>query len=148
MSTREIGEADPLHAILREGVRELIAKGVEAALGNFLEGFAEQRLEAGRQALVRKRVSPECKIQTGISEVEIRVLNGRERSCIGASFNLIPLPLCLKKLSTSRECPPGITRTRARCYSAIRPRGCRGIASYGSSSSGSRSTWLVPARSE
>jgi hypothetical protein len=53
LSQPEIGEADPLHALLREGARELIAKAVEAELASFLESFAGQRVEDGRRAVVR-----------------------------------------------------------------------------------------------
>ena len=39
LSQPEIKETDPLHALLRRGARELIAKAVEAELEVFLGGF-------------------------------------------------------------------------------------------------------------
>ena len=53
LSQPEIGDGDPLHALLRAGARELIAKAVEAELASFLESVAGQRLEDGRRAVVR-----------------------------------------------------------------------------------------------
>ena len=65
-SQPEIGDTDPLHALLRAGARELIAKAVEAELASFLESVAGQRLEDGRQAVVRNVYLPERRVQTGI----------------------------------------------------------------------------------
>lgn len=57
LSQPEIGEADPLHALLRAGARELIAQAIEAELASFLED--------GRQAVVRSGYLPERRVQTG-----------------------------------------------------------------------------------
>jgi hypothetical protein len=54
LSQPAIAETEPLHALLREGARELIAKAVDAELAGFLDAFAEHRLGDGRRALVRK----------------------------------------------------------------------------------------------
>jgi putative transposase len=75
LSQPEIGEADPLHALLRAGARELIAQAVEAELAGFLESVAGQRLEDGRQAVVRNGYLPERRVQTGIGEVEALCAN-------------------------------------------------------------------------
>jgi len=106
LSQPEIEESDPLHALLREGARELIAKAVEAELAGFLEGFSEQRLGNGRQAVVRNGYLPERKVQTGIGEVEVRVPKVRDRSGGGARFNSNLLPPYLKRARSVEELIP------------------------------------------
>ena len=44
LSQPETEETDPLHALLRQGARKLIAEAVEAELALFLEGYADHRL--------------------------------------------------------------------------------------------------------
>jgi hypothetical protein len=44
LSQPEIGEADPLHALLREGAPELIAKAVEAELAGKQQGLLRPRV--------------------------------------------------------------------------------------------------------
>ena len=73
LSQPAIEESDPLHALLRAGARELIAKAVEAELSSFLEGVADQRMEDGRQAVVRNGYLPEREIQTGIARMSAGV---------------------------------------------------------------------------
>lgn len=92
LSQPESGEADPLPALLRAGARELIAKAVEAELASSLERVARQRLEDGRQAVVRNGYLPERRVQTGIGEVEVRVPKVRDRSGGGARFHSALLP--------------------------------------------------------
>jgi putative transposase len=59
LSQPENEETDPLHALLREGARELIAKAVEAELAGFLEAYADHRLDDGRRSVVRNGYLPE-----------------------------------------------------------------------------------------
>ncbi len=106
LSQPEIGEADPLHALLRAGARELIAQAVEAELASFLESVAGQRLEDGRQAVVRNGYLPERRVQTGIGEVEVRVPKVRDRSGGGARFNSSLLPPYLKRARSIEELIP------------------------------------------
>jgi transposase-like protein len=106
LSQPEIGEADPLHALLRAGARELIAKAVEAELASFLESVVGQRLEDGRQAVVRNGYLPERRVQTGIGEVEVRVPKVRDRSGGGARFNSNLLPPYLKRARSVEELIP------------------------------------------
>ncbi len=154
LSHPEIGEADPLHALLRAGARELIAQAVEAELVSFLDEYSEQRVEDGRHAVVRNGYLPERTVQTGIGEVEIRVPKVRDRSGGGARFNSALLPPYLKRARSLEELipwlylrgsPPGTTRKRSRRCWGIGPRACRPTPSRGSSSSGSRS--IVPGAS-
>jgi len=101
-----IGEADPLHALLRAGARELIAQAIEAELASFLEGVARLRLEDGRQAVVRNGYLPERRVQTGIGEVAVRVPKVRDRSGRGARFNSSLLPPYLKRARSIEELIP------------------------------------------
>jgi transposase-like protein len=106
LSPPEIEETDPLHALLRAGARELIAQAVEAELASFLEGVAGQRLEDGRQAVVRNGYLPERRVQTGIGEVAVRVPRVRDRSGGGARFNSSLLPPYLKRARSIEELIP------------------------------------------
>jgi putative transposase len=106
LSQPEIEETDPLHALLRTGARELIAQAVEAELAGFLDGFAEQRLEDGRRAVVRNGYLPERTVQTGIGEVEVRVPKVRDRSGGGACFRSSLLPPYLKRSRSVEELIP------------------------------------------
>lgn len=106
LSQPEIEETDPLHALLRAGARELIAKAVEAELASFLESVADQRLEDGRQAVVRNGYLPERTVQTGIGDVEVRVPKVRDRSGAGARFHSALLPPYLKRARSIEELIP------------------------------------------
>lgn len=106
LSQPEIGEADPLHTLLREGARELIAKAVEAELASFLESFAGQCLEDGRRAVVRNGYLPGRTVQTGIGEVEVQVPKVRDRSGGRACFNSNLLPPYLKRARSLEELIP------------------------------------------
>jgi len=106
LSQPENEETDPLHALLRAGARELIAQAVEAELASFLEGVAGQRLEDGRQAVVRNGYLPERTVQTGVGEVEVRVPKVRDRSGGGARFNSHLLPPYLKRARSIEELIP------------------------------------------
>ena len=106
LSQPEIEEADPLHALLREGARELIAKAVEAELAGFLEAYADQRLEDGRRAVVRNGYLPERRVQTGIGDVTVRVPKVRDRSGGGTVFRSELLPPYLKRARSVEELIP------------------------------------------
>lgn len=106
LSQPEIGDGDPLHALLRAGARELIAQAVEAELAGFLESVAGQRLEDGRRAVVRNGYLPERTVQTGIGAVEVRVPKVRDRSGGGARFNSSLLPPYLKRARSVEELIP------------------------------------------
>ncbi|KYZ86108.1 TetR family transcriptional regulator, partial [Alcanivorax sp. KX64203] len=66
LSQPEPQVTDPLHELLRQGARDLIAKAVKAELATFLAQYADQRLDDGRQAVVRNGYLPERTVQTGI----------------------------------------------------------------------------------
>lgn len=106
LSQPEIEGADPLHALLREGARELIAKAVEVELAGFLDAFAEHRLDDGRHAVVRNGYLPQRTVQTGIGEVQVRVPKVRDRSGGGVCFRSSLLPPYLKRARSVEELIP------------------------------------------
>ncbi|MCG5520325.1 IS256 family transposase, partial [Ectothiorhodospira sp. 9905] len=92
--------------LLRHGARDLIAQAVEAELATFLAQYAEQRLEDGRQAVVRNGYLPERTVQTGIGDVSVQVPKVRDRSGGGACFNSSLLPPYLKRARSVEELIP------------------------------------------
>jgi transposase-like protein len=106
LSQPEPQVADPLHELLRRGARDLIAKAVEAELATFLAQYADQRLDDGRQAVVRNGYLPERTVQTGIGDVSVQVPKVRDRSGGGARFNSSLLPPYLKRARSIEELIP------------------------------------------
>jgi len=106
LSQPEIEETEPLHALLRRGARKLIAEAVEAELSLFLEGYADQRLQDDRQAVVRNGYLPRRTVQTGIGDVEVQVPKVRDRSGAGACFRSSLLPPYLKRARSVEELIP------------------------------------------
>jgi len=60
---------DPLTAVLRSGLRRLLAQDVEAEAETFLAVMESERLPAGRERVVRHGHGPERLVQTGIGPV-------------------------------------------------------------------------------
>ena len=87
LSQSEEQMTDTLTELLRSGARELIVQAVEAGLQVLLEQHAEHRLPDGRKAVVRNGYLPERTVQTGIGDVEVKVLKVRDRSGSGFRFN-------------------------------------------------------------
>ncbi|ANB03909.1 IS256 family transposase [Ectothiorhodospira sp. BSL-9] len=106
VSQPEPQATDPLHELLRQGARDLIAQAVEAELATFLAQYAEQRLDDGRQAVVRNGYLPERTVQTGIGDVSVQVPKVRDRSGGGACFNSSLLPPYLKRARSVEELIP------------------------------------------
>ncbi|MDI5889483.1 IS256 family transposase [Halomonas rhizosphaerae] len=106
LSQPEPQVTDPLHELLRQGARDLIAKAVEAELATFLSQYADQRLDDGRQAVVRNGYLPERTVQTGIGDVSVQVPKVRDRSGGGARFNSSLLPPYLKRARSIEELIP------------------------------------------
>ena len=67
---------DELSELIRTGARELIARALEAELGELLAGFAGQQDDQGRSRVVRNGYQPQREIQTGIGPVTVKVRNG------------------------------------------------------------------------
>jgi len=90
---------DPLTQLLRSGARTLIQEAVRAEFDEFLAKFANERLEDGRQAVVKNGHLPKREIQTGIGAVEVQVPKARDRR-LGKNkvkFNSGLVPPYLKK---------------------------------------------------
>lgn len=92
-----------MHELLCQGVRDLIAKAVEAELATFLAQYADTTLEDGRQAVVRNGFLPERTVQTGIGDVTVKV---PKRSGGKACFNSALLPPYLKRVRSVEELIP------------------------------------------
>jgi len=99
-------DADPLHALLRRGARELIAKAVEAEFAEFMAGYADVVLPDGRQAVVRNGHLPARTVQTGIGDVEVKVPRVRDRTGSGIRFHSKLLPPYLKRAQSVEELLP------------------------------------------
>jgi len=97
---------DPLHELLRQGARDLIAKAGEPELTTFLEQYADKTLEDGRRAVIRNGHLPERTIQTGIGDVSVQVPKVRDHSSHGACFNSSLLPPYLKRTRSIEELIP------------------------------------------
>ena len=106
LSQPELSTTDPLHELLRQGARDLIARAVEAELASFLDRYSAHRLEDGRQAVVRNGHLPERTVQTGIGAVSVRVPKVRDRSDTGVRFNSTLLPPYLKRARSVEELLP------------------------------------------
>ena len=106
LSQPEPEVTDPLHELLRQGARDLIAKAVEAELATFLAQYANTTLEDGRQAVVRNGYLPERTVQTGIGDVTVKVPKVRDRSGGKACFNSTLLPPYLKRARSVEELIP------------------------------------------
>src|SRR5690625_4585091 len=83
---------DPLHELLRNGARDLIARAMDAELNTFLDQYTYSRTDQRHQTVVRNEYLPTRTIHTGIGDVEVRVPKDRDRSCSGIKFNSSLLP--------------------------------------------------------
>ena len=99
LSQPEIEETDPLHALLRNGARRLIAEAVEAELAAFLDDYADRRLDDERPAVVRNGYLPERTVQTGIGDVGVRC--GYRRCATAAVAAPAFAPRCRRRISSA-----------------------------------------------
>lgn len=93
LSQPEVATTDPLHELIRQGARDLIAKAVESELQGLLNQYADVSTPDGRQAVVRNGHLPKRTIQTGVGDVDVQVPKVRDRSGSGIRFNSQLLPL-------------------------------------------------------
>lgn len=93
---------DPLTQLLRRGARTLIQEAVKAEFEEFLAQFTQERLEDGRQAVVKNGFLPKREIQTGIGAIEVQVPKARDRrpGSDKARFNSLFVPPYLKKTAS------------------------------------------------
>jgi putative transposase len=99
-------EQDPLHELLRNGARRLIAEAVDTELAAMLEHYAGLKAQDGRQAVVRNGHLPQRTVQTGVGDVEVQVPKVRDRSGSGIRFNSRLLPPYLKRAKSLDELIP------------------------------------------
>lgn len=97
---------DPLHDLIREGARQLIATAVNAELESMLKSYSHQRDSEGRRAVVRNGYLPQRSIQTGVGEVAVQVPKVRDRNGSGIKFNSSLLPPYLKRAQSLDELIP------------------------------------------
>jgi putative transposase len=71
---------DPLTEIAREGARRMLAEMLKAEADAFVAKFGDERLEDGRQRVVRHGLGPERQIQTGIGPLEVQRPKVRDRA--------------------------------------------------------------------
>ena len=98
--------ADPLHDLIRQGARDLIARAVEAELTALLDCYADLETEDGRRAVVRNGYLPQRTVQTGVGDVTVQVPKVRDRSGAGIRFNSTLLPPYLKRAQSLDELIP------------------------------------------
>ncbi|MGH8679155.1 MAG: IS256 family transposase [Burkholderiales bacterium] len=88
---------DAFSAYIRQGAQRLIAQAVQAELEEFLAGFAGQKDEAGRCAVVRNGFLPERSILTGIGPIPVRVPKVRSRTEEAAVFRSALVPCYVRR---------------------------------------------------
>lgn len=71
---------DQLTEVLRNGAKALLAKAVEAEVGDFLSQHADLKTVDGHQRIVRHGHLPEREVMTGIGPVTVRQPRVRDRS--------------------------------------------------------------------
>jgi len=99
-------EHDPLHELIRNGARQLIAEAVNTELAALLEQYADHKTPDGQQAVVRNGYLPKRTIQTGVGDIEVQVPKVRDRSGSGIKFNSNLLPPYLKRAKSMDELIP------------------------------------------
>lgn len=70
---------DHLTEILRQGAQKMILEAVEAEIEVFLKRHADEKLEDGRQRVVRHGHLPERKIMTALGPMAVEVPRARDR---------------------------------------------------------------------
>ena len=106
LSQPEVASNDPLHELIRQGARDLIAQAVETELESLLKQYAGVKTPDGRRAVVRNGPLPKRAVQTGVGDVEVQVPKVRDRSGSGIRFNSHLLPPYLKRARSLEELIP------------------------------------------
>ena len=106
LSQPEVAGNDPLHELIRQGARDLIAQAVETELESLLKQCADVKTPDGRRAVVRNGHLPKRTVQTGVGDVEVQVPKVRDRSGSGIRFNSHLLPPYLKRARSLEELIP------------------------------------------
>ncbi|UZD65692.1 IS256 family transposase [Marinobacter sp. AN1] len=106
LSQPEVASNDPLHELIRQGARDLIAQAVETELESLLRQYEDIKAPDGRKAVVRNGHLPKRTVQTGVGDVEVQVPKVRDRSGSGIRFNSHLLPPYLKRARSLEELIP------------------------------------------
>ena len=93
---------DPLTAIAREGARRMLAEMLKAEADAFVATFSDERLEDGRQRVVRHGFGPERQIRTGIGPLDVQRPKVRDRAATNMPdtkirFTSNILPKCARR---------------------------------------------------
>ena len=97
--------SDVLTQVLREGAQQMLARAIEAEVGEFLERYRSDIDEAGRQRMVRNGYLPERTIQTGLGDIVIKAPRVRDRTS-RIRFTSLILPPYLRRTKTIEELLP------------------------------------------
>jgi len=97
---------DPLTELLRSGAKKLIAEAVQAELDNFMQRFADEKTDKGRQRVVRSGYQPEREIVTGLGPVKVEVPKVRSREGEPVSFQSVLVPPYIRKAATLEAAIP------------------------------------------
>lgn len=71
---------DSLTDFLRSSAQKMLHMAIEAEVEDFTKLYRDERLEDGRQRIVRNGYLPQREIQTGIGSVEVNIPRVRDRS--------------------------------------------------------------------
>src|SRR5512141_859352 len=88
---------DSLTELLRQGVRGLIEKAIEAELQSFLSHYDNVSDLRGRKTVVRNGYLPEREVLTALGSVAVKVPKVRDRSGGGIKFNSAIVPPYVRK---------------------------------------------------
>ena len=93
---------DVLTLFLRESAQKMLQLAVELEVNEFIATYQGQRLEDGRQRVVKNGYLPERKIQTGIGSIEVKMPRVRDREPTEAKvhFSSYWLPKHLRRTAT------------------------------------------------
>jgi putative transposase len=97
---------NPLQEVLREGARKLLAAAIEAEVTAFIEQHRALKTNEDKAAVVRNGYLPERSIQTGLSDIGVKVPKVRDRSGSGIKFNSSLVPPYLKRTKHMEEFLP------------------------------------------
>lgn len=97
---------DLLTEVAREGARKMLALALGEEIRAFVEAHGSDRLEDGRQRLVRNGFLPERRVQTGLGDVAVRAPRVRDRGDGSVRFSSSILPPYLKRSRSVEELLP------------------------------------------
>ena len=102
----EMGPADVLTEICRQGAIKMLARMIEEEAQAFVERYQDFRDEGGRRLVVRNGHLPEREIQTGIGQVPVKAPRVRDKSGSGIRFTSSILPTYLRRTKSIEELIP------------------------------------------